>query len=85
MTKYEHGRNRKVRHAPLVHEKNLAMGREERPAGSGEDIGRARGRRSPVTDTTGMITSMRKSRSSSKGGTRGDKEARQRDPKTEPW
>ena len=42
MTKYEHGRNRKVRHAPLVHEKNLAMGREERPAGSGEDIGRAR-------------------------------------------
>ena len=70
-----------MRHAPLVHEKNLAMGREERPASPGEEIGRARAEES-VTDTTGMITPMRESRSSSKGGTRGDREARQRDPKS---
>ena len=42
MTEYQHSGDRKVRHAPLVHEKDLTMRREKRSASPREEIGWAR-------------------------------------------
>jgi hypothetical protein len=42
VAEYKHSRNGKARHAPLSHEKELAVRGEERPASPGEEIGRAR-------------------------------------------
>jgi hypothetical protein len=42
VTKYEHGRNRKVRHTPLIHENELAMRRKQRPTSPRKEVGGAR-------------------------------------------
>ena len=79
MTENKHGRDGKARHAPLVMRSELTMRGEER-LGEPEGGDRKSEGGEAETDTTGRATLTREYEDRAEEGTRGAREARQRDP-----